>query len=215
MFSTSLLSSMRCVRWFSWDFLLHKTCPQTRPSFVLVVATAVSPRHAPAHPPLFTPCFPTHPPAFPPCLHPTIPWVFSIQFQERTLSTKCSPVTSCRGVFSPCTSYEITTLAPLLPNSISCTPPILHEKRPSKRGPIRGRRCAPCYRRSSAAFRLFRLSGERCGPMNRSKSQRGERVAAENETPVTQAVYPPGIRAAPGGAGGDSVQRRRPGPGPA
>ena len=88
-------------------------------------------------------------------------------------------------------------------------------KRPSKRGPISGRRCAPCYGRSYAAFRLFRLFGERCGPMNRSRSQRGERVAAENETPVGKAAFSPGIRAAFGGASDNPIQRHRLGPGPA
>ena len=43
--------------------------------------------------------------------------------------------------------------------------------------------------------------------MRRSKPQRGERIGAEIETPVGQAANSPGNRAAPGGAGGNPVQR--------
>ena len=40
---------------------------------------------------------------------------------ERHHSEKCSLVTSCREAIYPHSSYEITTLATLLPNSNSCT----------------------------------------------------------------------------------------------
>ena len=62
------------------------------------------------------------------------------------------------------------------------------------------------------SFRLFKLCCRSCESLICGNRQRGERDGAEIETPVTQAVYPPGIRAAPGG---DSVQWSRPGPDPA
>ena len=55
---------------------------------------------------------------------------------EHRVSTKCSLLTSCRGAIHPCSSYDITTLASLLPNSNSCTPPTLHERGRKKERPL-------------------------------------------------------------------------------
>ena len=79
-------------------------------------------RTAPAHPSPSAPRFPTMPAIFRRVCTPP-----SIAFQpfrpERSLNSKCSLFTSCRGVIYPYISYELTTLAASQPNSNSCTPP--------------------------------------------------------------------------------------------
>ena len=62
------------------------------------------------------------------------------------LFEKCSLVTSCRGAICPCPSYEITTLAALLRNSNSCTPPALRGRSPFRRSLQGAPVCAPFAR---------------------------------------------------------------------
>ena len=146
---------------------------------------------------------------------------------ERHHSEKCSLVTSCREAIYPHSSYEITTLAALLPNSNSCTPPILHERgrekerpwppaslrRATGERPVAPRIRAQSYEGSYFQFHLFTLSCDCCESTTRSKSQGSERVGAGIETPVGKAASAPCLRAAPAGACGNPVQRDRPGPG--
>ena len=63
---------------------------------------------------------------------------------------KCSLVTSCRGAICPCSSYEITTLAALLRNSNSCTPPALRGRSPFQRSLEGAPVCTPPLMRDSA-----------------------------------------------------------------
>ena len=52
---------------------------------------------------------------------------------ERALSKSVHWLRPVEGRFTPCSSYEITTLAAQLQNSNSCTPPILHERGQKRR----------------------------------------------------------------------------------
>ena len=77
----------------------------------------------------------------------------------------------------------------------------------------RGDKHVAPFKQFSPSFRLFKLFCECRDPVNRGERKRGERVGAQIEPPVIQADFPPGNCARLGGAGGDSVQRHRPGPG--
>ena len=146
---------------------------------------------------------------------------------ERTLSEKCSLLTSCREAIYPRSNYEITTPATLFPNSNSCTPPILHERgrkkerpwppaslrRATGERPVAPRIRTQSYEGSYFQFHLFTLSCDCCESTTRSKSQGSERVGAGIETPVGKDGSLPLVnRAAPAGACGNPVQRDRPGP---
>ncbi len=147
---------------------------------------------------------------------------------EHRVSTKCSLLTSCRGAIHPCFSYEITTLASLLPNSNSCTPPTLHERgrqkerpwppaslrRPTGERPVTPRIRARSHEGSSIRSDLFTLFCDcRRSAENAADRREANGVGAEIEAPVHWTALTPGNRAAPAGAWGNSVQRDHPGPG--
>ena len=131
------------------------------------------------------------------------------------LKSKCSQLLRHFGPICSCFSFAVPsqTIAPQ--TSFSCTAPILHGRESFAKNLKRGDIFVVPFGQFPPSFRLFKLCCRSCESLICGNRQRGGRDGAEIETPVTQAVHTPGIRAAPGGAGGDSVQRSRPGLGPA
>ena len=163
------------------------TCPQLRTSFGLVVATAVSRRHAPPHQSHFTPRFPTHPPLFRPCLPPHHPAGFSVSDRNAALSQSVHCLPPVGGVL-PLHQLRIHDSRPSVTKVHLLYTPMAPRTGPVSKSLMRCIIFAIPFRQFSPVIRLFKLSGECRDPMNRSKSQRGERVGAEIETPVAQAA---------------------------